>query len=447
MSDTLNSNALVRKRPSEMALMPPPPPVKKIKRPKKVLDEDTYTQALSQIIARDFFPGLLETETQQEYLDALDSKDAAWISSAGRRLQHVMTPGRAAKTPRPLNSGQLADGATPTSYVGDTPRSEARTVVPTRPGIDVNISLTQFQSAYTSEDNESFYKLVDKQNQKKAEKYSWLWHGNRLPSNQLIKQKEVKDRLAKTRSLTDDGFSKKDRLAIKDSDNRPAMADTWNFEAKNTFMFAVDGVEDDAPTVSGMAENASRMGPKSINYANTRAPEPYVPKRPPSPTASSIRQAISGDPRQRYADSSITGSETPKVNGYSFVDDEDDDAESTLGASPLPIIDLGKGDTNNPFKIQDQRERETLHERMVERISRSNKESSRQALSNKAKQLSTPKFSSSPKVSGDLTPAAQRLWSSMGTPGRSKESSFGQPTPKKPRGSLLRSVKRPPQNS
>ncbi len=76
-----SSSALVRKR-IDTELMPPPPPAKRIKRPRKVLDEDTYTDALSQIIARDFFPGLLESETQQEYLDALESKDDAWISNA-----------------------------------------------------------------------------------------------------------------------------------------------------------------------------------------------------------------------------------------------------------------------------------------------------------------------------------------------------------------------------
>lgn len=444
------SKALVRKRPSDMALMPPPPQVKKIKRPKKVLDEDTYTQALSQIIARDFFPGLLETETQQEYLDALESKDAAWISSAGKRLQHVMTPGRGRTPGRlPTLGVGFADGRTPTTYVGDTPASEARTsVAAPQPGIDINMSLSQFQSTYTSEDNESFYKLVDKQNQKKAEKYSWLWHGNKLPSKQLIKQKEVKDRLAQTRSLTDDGFSKKDRLAISDGDDRPAMADTWKVVPKNSLMFTVEGVDDEAPpSVAGMAEKASRMGPKTIIYANTRAPRPHVPKRPPSPTASSIQNAVSGDPRQRYADSSITGGETPRVNGYAFVDDEDDadDAESVAATGTPPVIDLGPGDANNPFKIQDQRERETLHERMVERIARSNKESSRHGLSKRARNLATPKFASSPRVSGGLTPAAQRLWSNIGTPRRAMESSFGQPTPKKPKSSLLRSVKRPSQ--
>ena len=89
--------------------MPPAPPVKKIKRPKKVLDEDSYTEALSQIIARDFFPGLLETEIQQEYLDALESKDAAWISSAGQRLRHVNTLKKSGK-PATSRPPQLLEG-------------------------------------------------------------------------------------------------------------------------------------------------------------------------------------------------------------------------------------------------------------------------------------------------------------------------------------------------
>ncbi|KAL6402563.1 hypothetical protein AUP68_15045 [Ilyonectria robusta] len=430
------SSALIRKR-AEMELMPPPPAAKKIKRPKKVLDEDSYTETLSQIIARDFFPGLLETETQQEYLDALESKDAAWISSAGRRLQQVMTPGRQKPTSqsqgRPIANGDR----TPSAYGADTPASVASTVALPRPRLNTNMSLSKFQETYTSEDNESFYKLVDKQNQKKADKYAWLWRGNKLPSKQMIKQKEVQDRLGQTRSLVDDGH-KRDLLAIKDKDDRPARPDTWNAQPRNNLMFGPDGVEDDVVTVSQRAEETSKMAPKSIVYENTRMPQPHIPARPPSPTLSAVRDAIAGKPRREDQDSSVVGGgETPRVNGYSFVDDEDDEPETT----PVPIINLGPGDASiNPFRLQEQRERETLHERMVDRISKSKKEASRNGLTGRVDKTPVPKFPSSPRVSGGLTPAAQRLWSKVGTPGnRGPGSSFGQSTPMKPRGSLLRS--------
>ncbi|KAH6987364.1 nuclear protein Es2-domain-containing protein [Ilyonectria sp. MPI-CAGE-AT-0026] len=401
------SSALVRKR-VEMELMPPPPAAKKIKRPKKVLDEDSYTETLSQIIARDFFPGLLETETQQEYLDALESKDAAWISSAGRRLQQVMTPGR--QNPTSQSQGRpIANGdRTPSAYGADTPASVASTVAPPRPRLNTNMSLSKFQETYTSEDNESFYKLVDKQNQKKADKYAWLWRGNKLPSKQMIKQKEVRDRLGQTRSLVDDGH-KRDLLAIKDKDDRPARPDTWNAQPRNNLMFGPDGVEDGVVTVSQRAEETSKMAPKSIVYENTRMPQPHIPARPPSPTLSAVRDAIAGKPRREDQDSSVVGGgETPRVNGYSFVDDEDDEPETT----PVPIINLGPGDASiNPFRLQEQRERETLHERMVDRISKSKKEASRNGLTGRVDKTPVPKFPSSPRVSGGLTPAAQRLWS------------------------------------
>ncbi|KAK1659461.1 nuclear protein DGCR14 [Colletotrichum godetiae] len=428
------STALVRKR-TDLQLMPPPPAAKKIKRPKKVIDEDTYTDALSQIIARDFFPGLLEAETQQEYLDALESKDKAWISNAGQRLERVMTPGRnRVKRPMPFNSG----GRTPSAYGADTPASVASTASEApKPAVDTDMSLANFQATYTSEDNESFYKLMDKQNQKKAEKYEWIWRGNKLPSRQMIKQAEVEAKLLETRSLVDDGW-KRDRLAIKDVDDRPARPDSWNANPKNNLMFGPDGVDDDYESPAQRAQAQSMMPPKSINYQNTRVPQPAIAERPPSPTLSAVRDAIAGKPRKEdQAPSAVGGGETPRVNGYAFVDDEDDDDDQVL---PAPTINLGPGDaTPNPFKLQEHRKRETLHHRLVERAAHSKRESVKNGLTGKLDRTPVPKFPSSPRVSGGLTPAAQRLWGKIGSPrAGSPHNSSLKATPMRARGSLLK---------
>ncbi|OLN84416.1 Protein DGCR14-like protein [Colletotrichum chlorophyti] len=434
------STALVRKR-ADTELMPPPPPTKKIKRPKKVIDEDSYTDALSKIIARDFFPGLLEAETQQEYLDALESKDAAWISNVGQRLQRVMTPGnQRLRQPTVLDNG----GRTPSAYGADTPASVAPTIAEEpRPVVDTNMSLANFQATYTSEDNESFYKLMDKQNQKKAERYAWIWHGNKLPSKQMIKQAEVEAKLAETRSLIDDGF-KRDRLAIQDVEERPARPDTWNANPINNLMFGPGSVEDDYESPAQKAQAESRMGPKSINYQNTRVPQPSITARPPSPTMSAVRDAIAGRPRKEdIGSSAVGGGETPRVNGYAFVDDEEDEEEPL----PTPIINLGPGDASpNPFKLQEQRKRESLHHRLVERAAQSKRESVKNGLTGKPEKTPVPKFPSSPRVSGGLTPAAKRLWSKIGSPRPgSPSSSTTKATPLRARGSLLKggaSVKR-----
>lgn len=416
--------------------MPPPPPAKKIKRPKKVIDEETYTDALSKIIARDFFPGLLESETQQEYLDALESRDKLWIDNAGRRLKQVMTPGRRQRLQRPVQTPVQPGGQTPLGFAGDTPAtvvSNAPSAVDETHGIDTNMSLGVFQAKYTSEDNESFYKLLDKQNQKRAEKYGWLWRGNKLPSKQEMRQMEIKAKLvASGRSLRDDGFER-DRLAIEDNDDRPALPDTWKSAPRNALMFGPDGVEDGMETNASRAQDTSRAGPKTIVYENTRIPGPAVAQdssHPPSPTLSAVRDAIAGRPKAGDRDSTFAdGNETPRVNGYAFVDDE----EPEEPVSDVPAINLGFGDdTPNPFKIQDQRKREGLHHRMVDRIAQSKRTSAKMGLVGKIDMTPVPKFPNSPRVSGGLTPAAQRLWSRIGSSsGASDKTPFpGTVTPK-----------------
>ena len=417
--------ALVRKR-NDMELMPPPPQVKRVKRPKKVIDEDSYTEALSKIIARDFFPGLQETEAQQEYLDALESRDKSWILNADRRLREALTPARRA-TPAPSTT---AGGRTPSVYGSDTPVSVVETIIERKTEINTNVSLGKFQATYTSEDNESFYKLVDKQNQKRVDSNSWIWNENKLPSKQMLKQREIKERLLI-----------EGKKEITNSDNRPARPDSWNAKPKNALMFIPDGVDDDYKNPVQMAEIAST---KRVVYENTRVPLPIIPPRPLSPTLSAVRDAVNGEVREAFqTDSVLTGGdETPRVSGYKFVDDED---EPAVPERSIPVIDLGPGDaTPNPFKIQEKRKREALHHKMVERIAQSRRESSRNGFTGKAERVPVPKFPSSPRVSGGLTPAAQRLLNRVGnaTP-RGASSPFGSSTPMRTRGSQLKSTPKP----
>jgi protein DGCR14 len=432
---TGSSQALVR-RSADSELMPPPP--KRIKRPQKVLDEDTYVSGISEIIARDFFPGLLETETQQEYLDALESKDRSWISSASQRLSKIMTPGRKRGRRGTSIQNTAVGSETPRGYGGDTPMSvvsdisatSTRTMTPKV--VDTNMSLDAFQAKYTSEDNESFYKLLDKQNQKRAEKHAWMWNGNKMPSNRLLKQKEVEVKLLEARgSLHDDG-GKKDWLAIRDVTDKPAMPDTWKAKPNNSLMFSPDGVEDSAETVAQKAQVESRAAPKSVVYDNTRIPPMIVndPQIPPSPSLSAIRDAIAGRPRRTDSESGFDGNETPRVNGYAFVDDE---PESEERGNPEPSIMLGKGDaTPNPFKIMEQSKREDLHHRMVDRVAKTKRALSKIGMMSKVGQTPVPKFPNSPRVgAGGLTPAGHRLWSKVGAPSKTR-SPLAFDTPKTP---------------
>ncbi|EON61754.1 hypothetical protein W97_00970 [Coniosporium apollinis CBS 100218] len=459
MASQTPSQALT-KRSSSTALMPPPPPPKRIKRPATVLDEDTYTDALSHIIARDFFPGLLETEAQSDYLNALDSGNNAWIAEAGRTLTQVMTPGPDGRRRRGMLGTSMTPTmqsrggeATPRSWGGETPASVAEseissaTTKPRKPDVDTTLSLTAFQSKYTSEDNESFNALLDIQNAKRVEKYTWLWSGNKIPSGRQIAYRarsaqllESSERAAASQALIP--------RPSQDPDTRPAMADTAPSAPRNAFMFAPDSIEDDHTTVAAAAEATSTAPPRAVNHSATRLPLPPSSDPdslvPPSPSLSAIDAAIAGRPRPTASEPGYAGSETPVVGGYRFVDAEPTPselaAEDAADRGLLARLGVESDAAPNPFTIKEASGRERLHHRMVERTSAAKRSGggsgSRLAAlrgdgggggGGVGGKTPTPKFISSPVVArGNLTPAAQRLFERVGTPKRDgMEGAFG----------------------
>ena len=453
-----SSSTALTKRSASGALMAPPPAPKRIKRPSVVLDEDTYTSAVSHIIRRDFFPGLAEADAQREYLNAIESKDKAWIRESGHRLTQVMTPGRQ----RGVASRTRLD--TPKTWGADTPRTVAgednegneegeEDGLGKLDHADLDMSLGAFQAKYTSEDQESFSALIDKTNKAKFDKKAWLHSGNRFASKQRLAQQKV----IQARSDASSSTALIPRPS-QDLDDRPAAPTMHKHSAFNSLMFAPDSVESWAPTRIAAAETASLAPPKQLRHANTRLPAADTePARPPSPTLSAIRDAVAGRPRLSDSEVGTSGNETPRVNGYAFVDarpsydnDDDQDAPTDL----LNRYGITSASSATPFTIADASAREKMHHKMVDRIGTaksshtpSSKPSSTATGLATAKHAGlgifaseTPRFLSAPtpraraagaaggggatpgrRAVGDLTPAAQRLLERVGgaTPRRS----------------------------
>lgn len=471
------SRSLV-KRQSETDLMPPPPPPKRIKRPASVLDEDVYTRTLSDIIARDYFPGLVEAQAKQEYMDALDSKDKEWITSSKKKLADlIMTPGRARGRPgtsvanlTPQHIHPRHPGDTPKGWGGDTPTSvstvsSVNSQPPTQdktPDVS-NLGLLDFQAKFTSEDNESFNKLLDKQNVKRRSKYAWIWSGNKIPTARQIAHHKRENKRIEAQG----GNPDKDRkVAIKtDLDARPAKPDSWDAGPENSLMFVPSSIEDSHETIQQRADASSRAGPKRVVYQNTRlldeSARVAASERnalPPSPAISAIKDAIAGRPRPTESEAGYTGGETPRVNGYAFVDEDEPTPTDTVSsnyaegfaASLDDLRMLGRSDANpNPFQIRENRRREDLHYRMVDRVARK-KRSEKAMRETKTPVSATPRFASSPRLdfgshtpgstSGSgkmLTPAAQQLLHRMGSTPRPTGSTSSNlrnlwtPTPKR----------------
>nr|POF17783.1 protein dgcr14 like [Quercus suber] len=465
MTGSMRRSALT-KRSQDAALMPPPTQIsKRQKRPSKVLDEDVYSEAISHIIARDFYPGLLESEAQNEYMQALDSHDKQWIREAGRKLTQVMTPipdgqrrqGRGTGfTPR----SSVTMEETPRTAIGSTPRQTPYTITGRNEDftpednneVDVNMSLEAFQAKYTSEDNESFNALLDKQNAKRAAKYNFFRFGNQIPSARQTAYREKELRLLESgkRSsavLVLTSADKEERTAVEpmrpsqDINLRSASVDSFpNRQGpNNSLMFAPDGVEDALTTNAQACEQRSNAPPKSIKYTSTRfsgnsqSSEVTVP---PSPSMSAVDAALLGRPKATDSESGYAGAETPRVNGYAFVDaeptpselgipvtdEEADTAEHEATYKLLPRIEDGGP---NPFRLTERSKREDLHMRLVEKADAGRRKGTRLrqlkavGLTSSPGRTPTPRFASAPTPSrkdAHMTPAARQLAARIGTP-------------------------------
>lgn len=145
----------------------------------QILEEEEYTAALSEIIARDFFPSLVHLDATNSYLDALQSEDTQLINASVRRLQDLATPQSGSWGARHPSQtpGRTPYGTVPSDTPVRTPRTHSGSNK--RPRYDTSHSLDSFQAKYTSEDNASFTEILDEENRKRKEKWGWAWEAQR----------------------------------------------------------------------------------------------------------------------------------------------------------------------------------------------------------------------------------------------------------------------------
>jgi protein DGCR14 len=209
-----------------------------------VLEEDEYTEALSHVIARDFFPSLVHLDATNEYLDALRSRDPHLIGASVRRLEQV------AATPLESTRRRLqaqTPSRTPFGYTAQTPihsRSENGEPQQKRARYDTNMSLDEFQARYTSEDNSSFTQILDQENKSRREKYGWAWEAQR-------KVEKQRDRMIEQR-----------KQALIEAPAVPGVRGTFTIEAPKPAGLITDGEEGekDREDNKGKTDNTDSEG-------------------------------------------------------------------------------------------------------------------------------------------------------------------------------------------
>lgn len=118
-------------------------------------------QEVEKIIERDFFPDLVNLRDRVEFLAARDSNDLVKLrqlyARQARAEGSVMDSPATFETPQAESSGSTTPRQDSSSNIDNrTPSQDSQ-----KPSKDPTVSLDEFMSTHTSEDNDSFELLME----------------------------------------------------------------------------------------------------------------------------------------------------------------------------------------------------------------------------------------------------------------------------------------------
>ncbi|ODO05879.1 hypothetical protein I350_04940 [Cryptococcus amylolentus CBS 6273] len=190
-----------------------------------VLNEDTYTAALSHIISRDFFPHLPHLRATNNYLTALRDNDPDLLSASIRTLATLANQDdRGRRAADDIDAESIRRDITATPYIsvpgardmrtpvgargwdtpqqstrrrrnssdfdsleGDRPSRASSSKRQRRPPVRADLSLDTFQRNFTSEDNASFAQIVQEDNRvKREERFGWAFEAEKAAETRRI---------------------------------------------------------------------------------------------------------------------------------------------------------------------------------------------------------------------------------------------------------------------
>jgi protein DGCR14 len=373
----------------------------------KVVDEDTFTAHIEKIIQRDFFPDLPKLSAQLDWIEAKKRNDFAKMNEIQMRFAKKRTASEIRATPNPYSTPDFA--RTPQLETNKRRRLDDSEDVASgqqdsannddnNNELPKNISLDRYLHSYKSEDDDSFDKVLAKNNKEHRQKYHWLFEKKELP-----------------------------KLAF-DSPNDGQVYLTWNWTPKNSLMYSPDGVP--APLISSEPkkeishtntrihvdeEEKRRLKEKQAREQAAQAAEMYSVIKDPQQIFEERRRRKDAkvDLDQLFSDgpNKLPVAESPRINGYGFVSTPQIAPDASpfitwgeIESTPLRLDDLETPlkATNGPqFKIPDMPSRDKIT------LDLANKAEAKM----RAKQ--TPRRKSAPNaLSGNktpLSPAGQQL--------------------------------------
>ncbi|GAA5805502.1 nuclear protein Es2-domain-containing protein [Helicostylum pulchrum] len=349
-----------------------------------ILDEDTYTEAISLIIERDFFPNLAKMRAQHNYLQAQVTGSLVDLQQAGKVLHDLKS-----KQSERRNQSIVAVNY----YFEDEPEIEKR--------VNLNLSLDQFQTLYTSEDNASFTDLLEKANTKKKLENKWFYDRE---SNQL----RITDQPDKNSPIT----------VIEKNDKAPTG---WKYKARNALMYFPEGKSE-----SWVNDNDGRGLPKTIEYANTHIVTTVAEvNKNINKLAPSDRAAAKGSltPWGQLQDGAAANA-SPGIRGYNLVPSTPNLSPTRMGTPQMtwgniegtPLLISGSETPGPQFSLPKISKREELGMKLSEKASKAYR---KKTIERQRVIQGTPRSGA-----GLYSPAAQHLLRKSQTTPRA-ESGFG----------------------
>jgi len=345
----------------------------KRKKTQIVLQEEEYVDTIEHIIKRDFFPAVPAMEA---VLTGQPLTPARTVSSApdGNLRRNPMN------RPSSIRGG---------SFEEDTPDIHGTRQPSTEPALDPEfispkpkkkekkeMRLAEFLARHTSEDNESFEEILDKDQQKITEKRVWL--------------AELQEQADKLKLLHDDP-------------KRTGMITTWEYKTINHLLFFPEG--------NYISKETNPSPEKEIIIENTRFPGGIFDKPKEVEITASMASAA------KIAEGGIPS--TPSIGGYKFVrtpspmpHDGGETPMMTWGDIVGTPLRLDEDDVEQQskakaarFKVPDTPSREAMARKLDEKVMEKIR-----VKKKKKRNLSTPSPSSTPGRSPiALSPAGLKL--------------------------------------
>ncbi|KAL5016601.1 hypothetical protein ScPMuIL_006190 [Solemya velum] len=388
------------------------------KKPKKILDEDTYAENIVKIIQRDFYPDVPKLEAQSEYFEALEKNDLVKL----REIQIRYSRGRPSTTASSIyNTPETFETPEPRSRQGkehnednednaectqEPAQMETETTLlgDEKEKKDKQVGLDHYMMHYTSEDNASFTDILEKSEKKHREKHAWLYE------HEEKSQQEKRLQIALP--------TIEEQASIKNG-----QPEEWEYKIKNHLMYVPDGADLSAKEIVELQKAKQR----EIIHENTRFhSNPWnTNKNKETIKEAATMKALTNMGKIGHDGKEVVLVPSPQVNGYGFVATPSPapgveesplmtwgELEGTpfrLDGSDTPVNSRTPGPN---FKIPEVPKRDRIAMDLAQKAIKNHRDKKEKAMKSVTARFSTPspKFGkSTTERLNSMSPAAQRL--------------------------------------